>query len=325
MPGVRIVGVGHYSPERCISNDYMASIVETDDEWIVKRTGIKTRKLSEGEGSSDLGAKAAMNAIKNSGCTPEEIDLIITATTTPDSFTPSTACRIQGMLDCKNAVAFDVSAACSGFLYSLIIANNFLKQGERKKALIIGTEVLSRIVDWSDRNTCILFGDGAGAAVVEFSNESNGIIETCFGSDGSLGDEALRAGRFKVNNPVCKAEEQENNYITMDGKAIFKFAVSIIPDIVQTLLEKSQIDISEIKYIVPHQANVRIIKDSARRLHVDMDKFFVNLDKYGNTSAASIPLALSEMSEQGLLEPGDKIILAGFGGGLTWAGALIEW
>lgn len=326
MPGVRIVGIGHYSPDNCISNDYLASIVDTSDEWIVKRTGIKTRNLSQGEGSSELGAKAALNALKNSGCSPEEIDLIIVATTTPDSFTPSSACRIQGMLGCINAAAFDISAACSGFLYSLIIANNFLKQGERKKALLIGTEVLSRIVDWSDRNTCILFGDGAGTAVVEFSEEGNGIMETCFGSDGSLGDQSLRAGRFKVVNPICKVDDSvENNYISMDGKAIFKFAVSIIPKIVEELLEKSNLDISDIKYIVPHQANMRIIKDSARRLHVEMDKFFINLDKYGNTSAASIPIALSEMSDQGLLQRGDKIIVAGFGGGLTWGGALIEW
>lgn len=325
MPGVKIIGVGHYCPDSSIDNDYMASIVETSDEWIVKRTGIKCRKISTSEGSSEIGAKAGMEAIKNAQLNVEDIDLLITATTTPDSFTPSNACRIQGIIGCKNAVAFDISAACSGFLYSLIVANSFLKNGERKRALVIGTEVLSRIVNWEDRNTCILFGDGAGAAVVEFSNESNGIINTYFGSDGNGGEEALCTGRFKVRNLICNDETTEDHYITMDGKRIFKFAVSIIPSIVERLLEDSNLDISEIKYIVPHQANERIIKESARKLNVDTKKFYMNLDKYGNTSAASIPIALSEMNENGLLKKGDKIILAGFGGGLTWAGVLIEW
>ena len=326
MNVVKIVGVGHYCPENAVSNDQLSNLVDTSHEWIVKRTGICERKISTGENTVDLAVKASINAMKMANCTPEDIDLIVVATTSPDRIMPSTACSVQSVLGCNNAAAFDVSAACSGFLYASIIANSLIKNGGGSKALVIGSEVLSRIVNWNDRNTCVLFGDGAGAAVVEFSEEGNGIMETCFGSDGSLGDQSLRAGRFKVVNPICKVDDSvENNYISMDGKAIFKFAVSIIPKIVEELLEKSNLDISDIKYIVPHQANMRIIKDSARRLHVEMDKFFINLDKYGNTSAASIPIALSEMSDQGLLQRGDKIIVAGFGGGLTWGGALIEW
>ncbi|MBS5885066.1 MAG: beta-ketoacyl-ACP synthase III [Clostridium sp.] len=324
MKGVKVVGFGHYCPDNIVSNKDLESIVETTDEWIVKRTGISERKISSGEGTVELAYKAALAALKNSNCTKDDIDLIVVATTSPDRIMPSTACSVQGLLGCNNAAAFDISAACSGFVYSLIVASSLIRGTDKKRALVIGSEVLSRIIDWSDRSTCVLFGDGAGAAVIEISNDEEGIISTCFSSDGSLGEKILVAGELELNTPFAKDKKLEKRYIEMKGAEVYKFAVSIIPQIVNELLEKSNEDIKNIKYIVPHQANSRIIDDAARRLKVDKDKFYINLDKYGNTSSASIPVALSEMFEKGLIKRGDKIILAAFGGGLTWAGTLIK-
>ena len=324
MKGVKVVGFGHYCPDNIVSNKDLESIVETTDEWIVKRTGISERKISSGEGTVELAYKAALAALKNSNCTKDDIDLIVVATTSPDRIMPSTACSVQGLLGCNNAAAFDISAACSGFVYSLIVASSLIRGTDKKRALVIGSEVLSRIINWSDRSTCVLFGDGAGAAVIEISNDEEGIISTCFSSDGSLGEKILVAGELELNTPFAKDKKLEKRYIEMKGAEVYKFAVSIIPQIVNELLEKSNEDIKNIKYIVPHQANSRIIDDAARRLKVDKDKFYINLGKYGNTSSASIPVALSEMFEKGLIKRGDKIILAAFGGGLTWAGTLIK-
>ena len=324
MKGVKVVGFGHYCPDNIVSNKDLESIVETTDEWIVKRTGISERRISSGEGTVELAYKAALSALKNSNCDKDDIDLIVVATTSPDKIMPSTACSVQGLLGCNNAAAFDISAACSGFVYSLIVASSLIRGTDKKLALVIGSEVLSRIIDWSDRSTCVLFGDGAGAAVIEISNDEEGIISTCFSSDGSLGEKSLVAGELELNTPFAKDKKLEKRYIEMKGAEVYKFAVSIIPQIVNELLEKSNEDIKNIKYIVPHQANSRIIDDAARRLKVDKDKFYINLDKYGNTSSASIPVALSEMFVKGLIKRGDKIILAAFGGGLTWAGTLIK-
>ena len=323
MRGVRILGIGHYCPENIVRNKDLEKIVETTNEWIIKRTGIRERRISTGEGTVDLAYKAAINALKNSKCNKEDIDLIIVATTTPDKLMPSTACSIQGLLGCKNAAAFDISAACSGFVYSLIVGSSLIKGTDKKKALIIGSEVLSKITDWSDRNTCVLFGDGAGAAVIELSEEDS-IISTCFAADGELGEKTLVAAELKLDTPFSSNESNEKRYVEMKGGEVFKFAVSVLPEIVKELLEKSNEDINNIKYIVPHQANLRIIDEAARRLKIDREKFYVNVDKYGNTSAASIPIALSELIEKGLINKGDKIILAAFGGGLTWAGTIIK-
>ena len=322
MKGVKIVGIGHYCPSNIVSNEYISSLIDTSDEWIVKRTGIRERRISNGETTVDLAVKASEEALKNSGYTPEDIDLIIVATTSPDRIVPSTACSVQERLGCINATAFDILAACSGFVYGLIVANSLLKTNEKFRALVIGSEVLSRIVDWKDRSTCILFGDGAGSAVLE-SSEDCGIISTFFGSDGIKGIKALTSTNFSLNNPFVESNE-EKRYIEMDGRELFKFAVSIIPDIVNNLLEKSNENIENIKYIIPHQANSRIIDEASKRLGISSDKFYMNLDKYGNTSSASIPIALDEMIKDELIKKGDKVILAAFGGGLTWAGALIE-
>lgn len=324
MKGVKILGFGHYCPENIVSNVDLEEIVETTDEWIMKRTGIKERRISTGEGTVDLAYKAALNALKNSNCSKDDIDLIIVATTSPDKLMPSTACSIQGLLDCKNAAAFDISAACSGFVYSLIVASSLIKTTGKKKALVIGSEVLSKIVDWSDRGTCVLFGDGAGAAILEISEDEDSIISTCFEANGSLGEKSLVAGELKINTPFVSNNSNEKRHIEMKGGEVFKFAVSILPEIVRELLDKSKEDINNIKFIVPHQANLRIIDEAARRLKINKEKFYVNVDRYGNTSAASIPIALSELFEKGLINKGDKIILAAFGGGLTWAGTLIK-
>ena len=260
------------------------------------------------------------------GCIPESIDIIIVATTSPDRIMPSTACSVQSVLGCINASAFDISAACSGFLYSSIIANSLLKCGEGKKALVIGSEVLSRIIDWTDRNTCILFGDGAGAAVLEITtNDESGIISTYFGSDGNKGLKALNANQFSISTPFSNSNLERKQFIEMDGREVFRFAISIIPKVIKELLKKSGESIENIKYIIPHQANSRIIDDAAKKLNLNRDKFLINLEHYGNTSAASIPIVLSESIEKGLIKKGDKIILVACGGGLTWSGLLIQW
>lgn len=323
MKGVKIVGIGHYCPSNVVSNEYISSLVDTSDEWIVKRTGIKERRISDGESTVDLAVKASEEALKNSGYTTEDIDLIIVATTSPDRIMPSTACSVQERLGCINATAFDISAACSGFVYGLIIANSLLKTNEKFRALVIGAEVLSRIVDWKDRNTCVLFGDGAGAAVLE-SSDDYGIVSTFFGSDGAKGVKALTSTNLSLNNPFVKESYDEKRYIEMEGREVFKFAVSVIPTIVNNLLEKSGEKIDNIKYIIPHQANSRIIDEASRRLGITSDRFYINLERYGNTSSASIPIALDEMMKRELIKKGDKVILAAFGGGLTWAGTLIE-
>lgn len=323
MKGVKIVGIGHYCPSNVVSNEYISSLVDTSDEWIVKRTGIKERRISDGESTVDLAVKASEEALKNSGYTTEDIDLIIVATTSPDRIMPSTACSVQERLGCINATAFDISAACSGFVYGLIIANSLLKTNEKFRALVIGAEVLSRIVDWKDRNTCVLFGDGAGAAVLE-SSDDYGIVSTFFGSDGVKGVKALTSTNLSLNNPFVKESYDEKRYIEMEGREVFKFAVSVIPTIVNNLLEKSGEKIDNIKYIIPHQANSRIIDEASRRLGITSDRFYINLERYGNTSSASIPIALDEMMKRELIKKGDKVILAAFGGGLTWAGTLIE-
>ncbi|MGG7142601.1 beta-ketoacyl-ACP synthase III [Clostridium nigeriense] len=324
MKGVKLLGFGHYCPENIVTNKDLETIVETTDDWIIKRTGIKERKISTGEGTVELAYKAALNALKNSNCSKDDIDLIIVATTSPDKLMPSTACSIQGLLGCKNAAAFDIAAACSGFVYSLIVASSLIKSTDKKRALIIGSEVLSKIVDWSDRSTCVLFGDGAGAAVLELCEEEDSIISTCFSADGNLGEKSLVAAELKLNTPFAQDNSIEKRYVEMKGGEVFKFAVSVLPEMVKELLSKSNEDIDNIKYIIPHQANLRIIDEAARRLKINKEKFYINVDRYGNTSAASIPIALSELFEKDLIKKGDKIILAAFGGGLTWAGALIK-
>lgn len=323
MKKAKISGVGCYYPDNIVTNDDLAKIVDTSDEWIHKRTGIRKRRLSTGENTSDLAVMAAKNAIKNAGLAPEDIDSIILATTSPDFLTPSTAAVVQGKIGAKNAASFDILAACSGFIYGLKIGKSFIESGAYKKVLVIGAEVLSKILDWNDRNTCVLFGDGAGAAVLEAAEE--GGIETVH--IGTYGDKAelLTCKSHPLNNPYYKEDQDTFDKISMDGREVFKFATNIMPEQINLLLKENNLKIEDIKYIIPHQANLRIIETAAKKLNIGMEKFYVNLNEYGNTSAACIPICMDEMNRQGLLNKGDKIITVAFGGGLTYGAALIIW
>lgn len=323
MEEVSIIGVGSYVPEKVVSNDELSKLVDTSDEWISTRTGIKQRRISEGETTSDMATKAALRALEDSGVSAEEIDLIIVATITPDNFTPATACEVQARIGAVNASAFDISAACSGYIYAMNVAMQFIRTGQSKTALVIASEAMSKILDWNDRSTCVLFGDGAGAAVLRNSN-AKGIISIYAGSDGRLGD-VLKCPAVPIDNPYVKEKNTTNSVITMDGREVFKFAGKIIVDSIAKVLEGTDYTLEDIKYIVPHQANLRIIDYAAKKLGLKENKFYVNIHDYANTSAASIAIALDEMAKAGLLKAGDKIIAVGFGGGLTWGAALIEW
>lgn len=318
-----IKAVDYYVPEKVVTNDDLSAIVETNDEWIATRTGIRRRHLSTGENTSEFCIEVGKKLLSKTNTNPEDIDLIIVATITSDYSTPSTACLVQGALGCVNAWAFDLSAACSGFVYALSVADKFVKSGQYKKVLVFGAETLSKIVDWTDRATCVLFGDGAGGALVEPSEDS-GVIDEDMHSKGEDGLK-LTGGERKVRNMVSNPEEENKNYLEMDGRAIFNFATKTVPKSVSILLERNNLTVDDIKYIVPHQANSRIIEVVAKKLKTTMDKFFIDVDEFGNTSAASIPIALGHMDSKGLIQKGDYIIITGFGGGLTWGSTLIKW
>lgn len=321
MKEVKILSFGGFVPERIVTNDELRSVVETSDEWISSRTGIRERRISEGDNTSDLAAKAAKIALERAHLNPEDIDLIIVATTSPDNFTPATACMVQGILGATNAFCFDINAACSGFLFALNTASQFIKTGQCRNAIVIGAEVLSKIIDWTDRNTCVLFGDGAGAVIIAES-KIPGILSVHSGSDGSKGS-VLTCPAAPLTNMFLK-DDITKCYVSMNGKEVFKFAARVIPESVLRVLKEAGLTLEDIKYIVPHQANMRIIEFAVKKLGIDINKFYVNLDRFGNTSSASIPIALNEMYEKGLLLKGDKIIAVGFGGGLTWGAALME-
>jgi len=324
MNNVKIIGTGSYIPQRRVNNNELSKLVDTNDEWIMSRTGIKERRISTGENTSELATKAALKALENSNITPEDLDLIILATITPDAFMPSTACLVQANIGAVNALCFDISAACSGFIYGLDIATAMLKSGKRKTALVIGAETLSKIVDWKDRNTCVLFGDGSGSAILQIS-EKSGISDFYSGSDGTKG-EFLTTYAVPLKNPFVETEPIQNkSIITMNGTKVFKFATKIMSECIENVIKDNGESLDNIKYIVPHQANNRIIEYTAKKLGINVDKFFVNLEDHGNTSSASVPIALDELNSLGLLKSGDKIILVGFGGGLTYASVLITW
>ena len=317
----RIAGIGAYVPETIVTNDDLAKIVETSDEWISSRTGIRERRISTKEGTSDLAAEAARRALEAAGVKPEELDLIILGTSSPDCNYPSGACEIQAKIGAVNAAAFDISAACSGFIFAMNIVQGFFKSGIYQTALIIGAETLSKVVDWDDRSTCVLFGDGAGAAVLK--NEESGIIDMLMGSDGTKG-EALKCTSRSLGN-FLTGERPELGFMTMDGHEVFRFAVKRVPESIESLMKRNQTAKEDIRYYILHQANERIVEAVARRLKEPMDKFPMIIEKYGNTSTASIPLLLDDMVKKGILKTGDKIILSGFGAGMTWGAVLLEW
>ncbi len=325
MANAKIIGVGGYVPEKVYDNAYMESIVDTSDEWIVRRTGVKERHISaDNEYTTDMATIAAKKAIKNAGITPLDLDLIILATVTPDYFTPSCACVVQRNLGAVNAAAFDYNAACSGFVTGLIIAKQFINTGMYKHVLIVCADVLSKATDYTDRATCVLFGDAAGAAVVAASEET-GIMTTDMGADGegalAITSLAFRDDEEETEKRIAHRKES----IWMAGQSVMKFAVKAMADASIKVIEEAGLTWDDISLVIPHQANYRIVDSAVKRMGITEDKVFLTLEKYGNTSASCIPVALSEAVEQGRIKKGDKIVLVGFGGGLTWGAALLEW
>ena len=320
--GTKIIGTGSCLPKTVVTNDDLSKIMETSDEWIRTRTGISERHLVKDETTASMSAEAARRAMDNAGVTAQEIDLIIVGTVSADHVTPACACEVQAAIGADHAVAFDINAACSGFMFALNIAHAYLQMGTYKTALIIGAETLSKIMDWSDRSTCVLFGDGAGAAVVR-ADERGGLLAFDQGSDGVKGSVLACANRTN-NNPLVETSK-ELEYVHMDGQEVYKFAVTTVPASLQKTIETAGLTVADIDYFALHQANIRILQAVAKRLKVSGDKFPISLDHCGNISAASVPILLDEMNRQEMLKPGMKIALSGFGGGLTWASAVIEW
>lgn len=321
MITTRIIGTGSYAPEQIVTNDDLAKIVETNDEWIRTRTGIGQRRIATEEGTSDMAAKAAERALEQAGIAPGEVDLILLATSSPDFCFPNGASEVQARIGAENAVCFDISAACTGFVFALNTAHAYISTGIYKTALVIGSDVLSKLIDWTDRGTCVLFGDGAGAVVVQAAE--TGILGLKMHADGKKG--GVLACGSRTNGNFLLGKKPEMSYMTMDGQEVFKFAVKKVPEVIGELLLETGTPMDEIKYFVLHQANYRIIESVAKRLKADLKRFPANMERYGNTSGASIPLLLDEMNREGLLKPGDKIILSGFGGGLTWGATLVQW
>lgn len=321
-----IVGVGSYVPERILTNADLEKMVDTTDDWIFTRTGIKERRLAaDDEFTSDMAARAALRAIENAGITAEQIDLIIVATATPDMMFPATACLVQHKIGARQAAAFDVVAACSGFIYGLEIGQQFIMSRTYDTVLVIGAEKLSTIVDWKDRNTCVLFGDGAGAAILQHRPQAHGLLTACMGAEGDKAELLCMPGGGSRCPATAESVAARLHYLRMDGKETFKNAITAMCTAVQKALERCEIDISQIRCIIPHQANRRIVDAVGERLGVKPEQMFVNLEKYGNTSAASVAIALDEAVRSGRIERGDLVLLVVFGAGLTWAAAVIEW
>lgn len=311
-----IIGWGAYLPSKVLTNDDLSKIVDTNDEWIVERTGIKSRHIVEDELTSDMAVNAAKKALEKAGLKPEDVDLVVVGTMTPDYLTPAVATIVTEKLGIK-VPAFDLSAACSGFVYSLVIADNMIRLGQAKTALVIGSESLSKITDWTDRNTCVLFGDGAGAVVLRATdNENVGILTTKLYADGSHVEDLKTTGGPSAT--------QSTGYLWMNGKEVFKFAISALSQAAEDVANQAGIAVNDIDWLIPHQANTRIIDGVGKKLNIDENKVIVTVDHHGNTSAASIPLALTESLESGKVKKGDLIIINSMGAGFTWGGALIR-
>ena len=315
----RIVGTGGYLPEKVLTNRDLELSVETTDEWIYTRTGIRQRHIAaDGEKTSDLALEASRKALHASGIAAADLDLIVMATTTPDMVFPSTACLLQAKLGVRNCPAFDVQAVCSGFVYGLSAADCFIRSGQYRNALVVGAEIYSRILDWSDRSTCVLFGDGAGAVVLRRDN-APGILSSHLHADGSY------ANLLSVPGTVCGGKVSGRPLLQMDGGGVFKFAVKALDDLVEETLAANGMQKSDIDWLVPHQANIRIIQASAKKLGLSMEKVVVTVDRHANTSAASIPLALDEAARDGRIRAGQHVLLEAVGGGFTWGAALVKW
>ena len=322
----RITGTGSYAPKKVITNHDLEKLVNTSDEWITERTGIKERRIAEkGQTTSDLAYEASRKALKAAGLGADELDLILVATMTPDMILPSMGCVLQEKLGAKKAAAFDIYAACSGFIYGMSIASAFIKADVYRNILLVGAEVLSRFTDWEDRTTCILFGDGAGSAVIQRHAGKRGILSTHLHSDGSLGD-LIQVPAGGSQHPASHDTIRKRmHFVKMKGNETFKAAVRALEGVVQEALEHNKVNPEEIDYLIPHQANLRIIQAMAQRLNMPMEKVVLNLPKYGNTSAASIPMALDEAVRHGRIKENHLLLFEAFGGGLTWASALVRW
>lgn len=321
-----IAGVGTYVPERVMTNFELQELVDTSDEWIRTRSGIRERRVAAGdEATSDMAFKAARNALADASMAPEELDLIIVATNTPDMLFPATACLLQDRLGAKKAGAFDLLAGCTGFMYAAAVAAQFISAGTVRNILVAGSETLTRILNWKDRNTCVLFGDGAGAVVMRPAPGDRGILSVVLGSDGGGGDLLkIPAGGSRLPaSPETVAREL--HFVQMNGREVFKFAVRAMEEGSAEVLRRAGLTGADVDFLVPHQANIRIIEHAAKKMNLPMDRVAVNVDRYGNTSTASIPLALEESLRAGKIKDGDNVIMVGFGAGLTWAGLLIKW
>lgn len=324
--GIGIIATGSYVPEKVLTNHDLEQMVETSDEWIVTRTGIKERRIAAPEQTtSDIATIAAQRALAKANMAATEIELIVVATITGDVPLPATACYVQQKLGAKNAFAFDISAACTGFIYGLSIAKRFILTGMVKNALVIGAEELSKFTDYTDRNTCVIFGDGAGAAILKPVPEEKGILTEYLGSDGNAADLIyVPAGGTKI--PITVEQiEQKQQFIKMKGNEVFKFAVLAMGKAIKHALTDAHINSDQVSLMIPHQANIRIIQASAERFNIPMEKVYINIDKYGNTSAASIPIALDEVVQSGKIQENDIIVLVAFGAGLTWGSCVIRW
>jgi 3-oxoacyl-[acyl-carrier-protein] synthase-3 len=315
-----IIGVGSYVPQKVLTNADLEKMVETTDEWITDRTGIKERRISaDNEATSDLAIKAAQRALESAKMDPKEIEMIIVGTSSPDMLFPSTACMVQDKLGAVNAAAFDASAACSGFNYALAAAASFIESGLYNNVMVIGADTLTKYLDWTDRNTCILFGDGAGAVMLKADASGSGVIANHLGAEGSGGKYLIMPGGGS------RDPQSKKRYIWMDGKEVFKFAVKVLPKSIKTVLEKAKLKPDDISLLIPHQANMRIIDYALKNLGLPKERVYVNLQKYGNTSAASIPIALDEAVKDKKIKKGDIVVLAGFGAGLTYGANIIKW
>jgi 3-oxoacyl-[acyl-carrier-protein] synthase-3 len=321
-----IAGIGSYVPEKILTNKDLEKMVETSDEWIRTRTGIAERRIADKDmATSDLASKAAQNAMAEAGVKPEEIDIIVLGTVSPDMYFPSTACFVQKNIGAVNAAAFDISAACCGFIYGLTIGSSFISSGEAKTVLVIGAETLTRLVDFTDRNTCVLFGDGAGAVVLKPSEDTRGILSTYMYSDASKTDLLMVPGGGS-RNPVSKEVlENRSHFIKMEGNEVFKNAVRGMECSIDEALRKAGLKYEDVSLFIPHQANIRIIESIARRMKLPPEKVFLNLDKYGNTSSASIPIALDEAKKNNKIKKNDVVLIVAFGAGLTMAASVIKW
>lgn len=315
----KIIGTGSYLPQKVLSNTDLEMTVDTSDEWIFTRTGIRQRHIAaNNENTSDLALIAARRAIEAAGIAAQDLDLIIVATTTADMVFPSTACILQAKLGIKNSPAFDVQAVCSGFVYGLSIADLFMRSGQYRHILVVGAEIYSRILDWNDRGTCVLFGDGAGAVVLA-KNDTPGILSCHLHADGS------HAGMLSVPGSVCGGKVSGRPLLQMEGNAVFKFAVKVLEEVAKEALAANQLQTSDIDWLIPHQANIRIIQATAKKLGLSMEKVVTTVERHANTSAASIPLALDEAVRDGRIRPGQRVLLEGVGGGFTWGAVLVQW